>query len=216
MAVTAGIYILTEKKAKILTALKASLRDAESVSINKDEEINGDIVKDGIFKEEYKEYTDNFGNNFSNETAVVVYDDYVSVLFEDCDPGEAEENAVRYSDIFGKTVLYFINIDNDAIVFGAADGGRIKTRLAYGEYLDEYGIKPEKINMDYLAFIYNAGNLTDLNRCAEASDGISDIVYALEEDYGIYAEVSPLTISLFKDKYKLLEKSRSFSVYSAL
>ena len=49
MAVTAGIYILTEKKAKILTALKASLRDAESVSINKDEEINGDIVKDGIF-----------------------------------------------------------------------------------------------------------------------------------------------------------------------
>ena len=213
MAATAGIHILSDRKAKILTALKASLRNAEKASEVSDERSSAEKqIQGDSFREVYDECEKSFGDSLFCNVAIVLYDDYVSQLYEDCEPSYIEQQAQSYSEIFAKPVLFSIILDSDAIVFGLATDGKVRTRRITGEYLDEYELCDEKINMDYLTRIFNATNLCDLNEC----ENVEDMLFALEEDYGICADISPLSIPLFEDKYKLLEKSESFCVYSDL
>ena len=211
MSASAGIHILTDRKAKILTAIKASLHDAEKLAGNRGDKVaSKDQISGDTFHEIYDECEKSFGESLFRNVAVVLYDDYISQLYEDCEPEYIEKQAQSYSEIFDKPVLYSVLLDNDAIIFGVALGGKIATRLVTGEYLDEYDLCDEKINMDYLSRIFNATNLSDLNDC----DNVGDVLFALDEDYGICADVTPLSITLFDDKYKLLEESESFCVYS--
>lgn len=213
MTSSAGIFILSDRKAKILTALKASLHAAEQASdaAQQDtDDIAGQITSE-IFRDQYNEIESIIGDTFGIDTAIVLYDDYVAILYEDADYDTIIAQAVQYSEVFGKPAFFTLTPDSDTIIFGAADGGKIRARLVLSEYPDEYDIEPEKINMDYLSFIFNAKNLTDLNDCNSAQD----VIYALEEDYGIFADITPTTVPLF-DTYKLLEKSKTFSVYSVL
>lgn len=214
MSTVAGIHILTDRKAKIMTLIKASMRDAENMARVK-RALDGDNAKSisgDEFGKIYKEVSDTFGDSLVQDTAIVLFDDYVSVLFEDCDAEEIQQKAVSYSEVFEKVCIFCILVDSDAVIFGVASNGKLCTRLVTGEYLDELDLEHEEINMDYLKRYFNADNLTDLNSC----DNISDILFAIEEDYGISADISPLTISLFDDKYKLLEKSETFCVWSTL
>ncbi len=211
MAQAAGIHILSNRKAKILTALKASLHDAEKIAEIKGESLSADQqIKGDSFREIYDECSKAFGDSLFCNIAIVLYDDYVSQLYEDCDPEYIEKQAASYSEIFDKPVLFSVLLDNDAVIFGIASDGKVRTRRICGEYLDEYDLQDEKINMDYLTRIFNTSNLTDLNVC----ENVEDMLFALEEDYGICADITPLSIPLFEDKYKLLEKSSSFCVYS--
>lgn len=213
MSASAGIHILTDRKAKILTAIKASLRDAEAL-------LQDDTPKDGAgkqitgdsFREIYDECEKSFGDSLFRNVAIVLYADYVSQLYEDCDPEYIEKQAQSYSEIFDKPVLYTVIIDDDTMIFGVALGGKLATRRVTGEYLDEYELAEEKINMDYLSRIFNDTKLCDLNEY----DNVGDMLFALSEDYGICADITPLSITLFDDKYKLLEESASFCVYSDL
>lgn len=211
MAQAAGIHILSDRKAKILTALKASLHDAERIAEIKGEDVSADKqIKGDTFKEIYDECSKAFGDSLFCNVAIVLYDDYISQLYEDCDPEYIQKQAESYSKIFDKPVLFSVLLDSDAVIFGVATDGILRTRRVCGEYLDEYDLQDEKINMDYLTRIFNAPNLTDLNECGS----VEDMLFALEEDYGICADITPLSIPLFEDKYKLLEKSSSFCVYS--
>ncbi len=213
MSASAGIHILTDRKAKILTAIKASLRDAEKLSQNdQTTDEAGKAILGDSFREIYDECEKSFGDSLFRNVALVLYDDYVSQLYEDCDPEYIEKQAQSYSEIFDKPVLYSVILDNDAMIFGVALGGKLCTRRVTGEYLDEYELEDEKINMDYLSRIFNDGKLSDLNRY----ENVGDMLFALSEDYGICADITPLSITLFDDKYKLLEENASFCVYSDL
>ena len=209
MSNSAGIHILTDRKAKILTAIKASLRDSEKLSDMKNENAGNQISGD-TFREIFDECEKSFGDSLFRNVAVVLYDDYVSQLYEECDPEYIEKQAQSYSEIFDKPVLYSILLDNDAMIFGVAMDGKLCTRRVTGEYLDEFDLEDEKINMDYLSRIFNATNLSDLNEC----ETVGDMLFEISQDYGICADITPLSITLFDDKYKLLEESASFCVYS--
>lgn len=209
MSMSAGIHILTDRKAKILTAIKASLRDAAKASDIENENVGKQISGD-TFREIYDECEKTFGDSLFRNVAVVLYDDYVSQLYEDCEYEYIEKQAQSYSEIFDKPVLYSILIDNDAMIFGVAMSGKLCTRRVVGEYLDEYDLEDEKINMDYLSRIFNATNLTNLNEC----ENVGDMLFELSQDYGICADITPLSITLFDDKYKLLEENTIFCVYS--
>ena len=214
MSTVAGIHILTDRKAKIMTLIKASMRDAENMARAK-RAFDGDNAKSisgDEFGKIYKEVSESFGDSLVQDTAIVLFDDYVSVLFEDCEVEEIQQKAISYSEVFEKVCIFCVLVDSDALVFGVAANGKLCTRLVTGEYLDELELEPEEINMDYLKRYFNAENLTNLN----TSDNISDTLFAIEEDYGISADISPLTVSLFDDKYKLLEKSETFCVWSTL
>lgn len=216
MSTVAGIHILTDRKAKIMTLIKASLRDAENMAKAKkalkgEDDATGTISGEQ-FNKVYGEIAQSFGDSLVQDTAIVLYDDYVSVLFEDIEADEVIEKAVSYSEVFDKPCVFCVLLDSDALVFGIAAGGKLCTKLVMGEYLDEYDLTAESINMDHFKRYFNAANLSDLNEC----DNVSDALFAIEEDYGICADVSPLTISLFDDKYKLLEKSETFCVWSTL
>lgn len=212
MAAIAGIHIFSERKAKILTSLKAALHDIEAqneaeTSLFSKQQITGDV-----FNSDLCEVEKLIGDNLYQSIAIVLYDDYISILFEDADYEETANRAVHYSETFEKPVFFTMLSDSDTVIFGAADRGKLVTKRAVGNELYEYDLEEESINMDYLSFIFNAKNLTDLNGCKNASD----IIFALEEDYGIYTDISPLSIPLFEDKYKLIEQSKTFSVYSTL
>ncbi len=213
MSMSAGIHILTDRKAKILTAIKASLRDAEKLSRNDEsKEDAGKAIVGDSFREIYDECEKTFGDSLFRNVAVVLYDDYVSQLYEDCEYEYIEKQAQSYSEVFAKPVLYSVILDNDAMIFGVALDGKLCTRRVTGEYLDEYELADEKINMDYLTRIFNDTRLTDLNEC----ENVGDMLFALSEDFGICADITPLSITLFDEKYKLLEESASFCVYSEL
>ncbi|MBR5527634.1 MAG: hypothetical protein IKV97_01430 [Clostridia bacterium] len=212
MTCSAGIHILTDRKAKILNALKSSLHDAERLSELSEIKNAGEQISNDSFKKQFDEINESFGDAFSQNTAIVLYDDYISLVYEEADLDTILNQAMQYSEIFGRPVFFTATPDSDTVLFGAAKDGKLQTKLYFGEYLDEFGLDPERINMDLLSYIFNSRNLTDLNECVSASD----VIYALEEDYGIFAELSPLSMPLFDDKYKVLEKSTTFSVYSAL
>lgn len=217
----AGIYILTDKKAKILTALKASMRGAEAAFPDKNSENENAAtqIKGSEFAKLYDECKNIYGSSVPADVAIVLFDDYVAVLIEACDPASVEKQALEYSEVFEKPVLFTVVSDSedaDALIFGAAENGKLKTRLIYGNYCEEYELPPENINMDYMAKLFNADYLTDLNRLAEnpdAADGVSDLTYALDEDYGIRANLSPISIPLY-DEYKALEQNGIFCVYT--
>ena len=216
MSTVAGIHILTDRKAKIMTLIKASMRDAENAVRIKnalDGKNDGDFsIKGDKFNEVYNEVSQSFGESLSQDKAIVLFDDYVSVLFEDCEVDEIQERAASYSEVFEKPCVFCICLDSDALVFGICANGKLCTRRVMGEYLDEYSLSDEKINMDHFKRYFNSSNLQDLNLC----DNVSDALFAIEEDYGIAADMSPLTVSLFDDKFKLLEKSETFCVWSTL
>ena len=212
MSVIAGIHIFTDRKAKILTSLKAALHQAEELCEKENPHTAGEMINDSVFKSDFNELEGIIGNAFYNELAIVLFDYYISILFEDAEADEKREKAEQYSETFEKPVFITLMCDSESIVFGAADRGKTVTMLSMGEDFDDPGIESGKINMDYFSFIFIDKNLTDLNRL----DSAADIVYALEEDYGIFADLSPVSIPLFVEKYKLLEESKSFSVYSTL
>lgn len=215
MSTVAGIHILTDRKAKIMTLIKASMRDAENAARIKrslDEEAEIGEIKGEEFNKIYEEVSSSFGDALSQDKAIVLFDDYVSVLFEDCEVQEIQERAASYSEVFEKPCVFCVLVDSDALIFGIAANGKVCTRRVLGEYLDEYSLEEEKINMDYFRRYFNSSNLTDLNLC----DNVSDVLFAIEEDYGIVGDISPLTVSLFDDKFKLLEKSETFCVWTTL
>lgn len=208
MAAIGGIHILTDKKAKILTALKASLRACEPViSPEAAKKAKETITGDG-----FDSLYDTCGDDLCQDMAILLTDDYVSVCYEDIALETLEQNAAGYSEVFEKPAVYTLLLDEDVLVLGVYDGGKRRTRLIVGEYAGEYGLDAETINMDELARLYHASNLNDLNEAEQ----ISDLIDSLHEDYGINPELSPLSLPLFFDEFKLLEKSESFSVYSAL
>lgn len=216
MSIVAGIHILTDRKAKIMTLIKASMRDAENAVRIKNaldgKEDNKIAIKGEKFNEVYDEVSESFGDSLVQDKAIVLFDDYVSVLFEDCEIDDVQQKAVSYSEVFEKPCIFCVCIDSDAMIFGICANGKLCTRRVLGEYLDDYSLSAEKVNMDYFKRYFNSQNLTDLNLC----DNVSDALFAIEEDYGISADMSPLTVSLFDDKYKLLEKSETFCVWSTL
>ncbi len=208
MAVVGSIHILTDRKAKVLTALKASLRAYESVISPDDAKKVGSLIDGEVFETVYNACAD----ELSQDIAIYLSDDYVSVCYEDIELSELEKNAAGFCEAFEKPTLYVAIIDEDSAVFGVCRNGKLRTRLTLGEYLDELDLAEEKINMDELAHVFNAHNLTDLNECRD----VAELCYALDEDYGINPELSPLSLPLYSDEYKLLEKSKTFSVYSSL
>lgn len=208
MATVGSIHILTDKKAKVLTAIKASLRAYESVISPEDAKKVGRLIDGEVFETVYNACAD----ELSQDIAVYLSADYVSVCYEDIELSELEENAKGFCEAFEKAVLYTAIIDEDTAVFGVCYGGKIRTRLILGDDCTEYDLSAEKINMDELSRVFNAHNLTDLNDCRD----VSELCYALDEDYGIDPSLSPLSLPLYSDEYKLLEKSKTFSVYSSL
>lgn len=212
MSAIAGIHIFAERKAKILTSLKAALHDAEFQNDYEAKTVSKEQITGEVYNSDLSEVEKLIGDNLYQSIAIVLYDDYISILFEDAEYEETLARAATYSETFEKPVFFTLMPDSDTVIFGAADRGKVVTQCALGDELYEYDIENKKINMDYMSFIFNTKNLTDLNTC----DSASDIVYALDEDYGICADISPLSIPLFGDKYKLLEQSKTFSVYSTL
>ena len=208
MAGIGSIHILTDKKARVLTALKASLRAYESVISASDAKKVGNLIDGEVFETVYNACAD----ELSQDIAIYLSDDYVSICYEDIEFQDLEKNAVGFCEAFEKPVLYTLILDDDVIVVGVCRNGKTVTKLVLGEFCDEYDLAEEKINMDELAHIFNAHNLSDLNECGD----VSDVCYALNEDYGIDAELSPLSLPLYSDEYKLLEKNKTFSVYSSL
>lgn len=212
MATISGIHIFADRKAKILNTIKASMRDA--LAVNDADSIAGSCstqIEEGAFSKEHSEMRKAAGDALYQDTAIVLSDDYLSILSEDRELDEIENEAANYSALFEKPVFYTHIEDDNLIVFGACDRGKPVTRRITGD-LDGTGFGEEKINMDYLYFIFNSKRLCDLNNENE----ISDMIYTLEEDYGILAELSPFSLALFDDRYKVLEKSTGFSVYSAI
>lgn len=207
-----GIHIFTDRKAKILNTIKASLRDAASATddVLKEGVSASEQIKEGAFSREHSLLRDAAGDALYQDTAIVLSDDYLSLIHEDKELCDIENTAAKYSELFEKPVFYTYIADDELIVFGACDRGKPVTRRIAGFCEDE--LCEENINMDYLYFIFNSHNLCDLNK----EKDISDIIYAIEEDYGILAELSPLSLPFFDDKFKVLEKSSSFSVYSAI
>lgn len=210
MPIISGIHIFTDRKAKILNTIKASLRDAQAAQ---EETYSKDTIKieEGAFSREHSLMRDAAGQALYQDTAIVLSDDYLSLFYEDRELDYIEKAAANYSALFEKPVFYTYIEDESLIVFGACDRGKTVTRRVTGVF-DESELCEENINMDYLVFIFNSRNLCDLNKYNSASD----IIYALEEDYGISTELSPFVIPFFDDRYKLLEKSAGFSVYSAI
>lgn len=208
MAGIGSIHILTDKKAKVLTAIKASLRAYESVISPDEAKKVGSLIDGEVFETVYNACAD----ELSQDIAVYLSDDYVSVCYEDITPEEIEQNALGFCEAFDKPVLYTLILDEDIVLVGVYYNGKRRTRLVLGEGCEEYDLTEEKINMDELSHLFNAHNLTDLNDCGD----VSDVCCSLNEDYGINPELSPLSLPLYSDEYKLLEKSKTFSVYSSL
>lgn len=208
MSAIGGIHIISDKKAKILTTLKASLRAYEPTVSPETAKTVGKSIDGESFEAIYLSCAD----ELSQDMAIVLSDDYVSVYYEDTENDELEKNARGYSEIFEKQVLAVQIIDGDVLTLSVYDCGKRRTRLVFGEYCEDYDLEREEINMDELARIYNSRSLSNLNDCRD----ISELCYALDEDYGINAELSPLSLPLYSDEWKLLEKSSSFSVYSSL
>ncbi len=208
MSVISGIHIFTDKKAKVLINLKASLRGQTSVISDE----TAKKAKELLSGEGLSELLENYSDSMTQECAIVLFDDYVSAYFEEKQPQEIAAFAASCSESFAKPVVFTVNIDNEVMIVGIANEGVVRSRLVFGENAEEYDLSSERINMDYLMFIFNSRTLSDLNECRSCED----IAFCLEEDYGIMSELSPMSMILFEDKYKLLERNEFFSVYSTL
>ena len=87
MAVVGSIHILTDRKAKVLTALKASLRAYESVISPDDAKKVGSLIDGEVFETVYNACAD----ELSQDIAIYLSDDYVSVCYEDIELSELEK-----------------------------------------------------------------------------------------------------------------------------
>lgn len=208
MASIGGIHIITDRKAKILTAIKASLRAYEPTISPEAAKAAGKRIEGENFEAVYL----SCAQELSQDIAVVLSDDYVSVCYEDIEPDALEQNALGYAKVFEKPVVATQILDDDVITVAVYDGGKRRTRLVFGEYAEEYGLTEEKINMDELTRLFHTHRPEDLNECRD----VSNVCFAMSEDYGIDPNLSPLSLPLCSDEWKLLEKSNSFSVYSSL
>lgn len=208
MAAIGGIHIITDRKAKILTAIKASLRAYESTVSPEAAKAAGKQIEGESFEAVYL----SCAQELSQDIAIVLSDEYVSVCYEDIDTDELEKNALGYCAVFEKPVIVTQILDDDVMVIAVYDGGKRRTRLVFGEYAEDYGLTEKAINMDELSRLFRSHHPEDLNDCHD----ISELCYAMSEDYGIDPNLSPLSLPLYSDEWKLLEKSESFSVYSSL
>ena len=206
MGLIAGIHLLTEKKARVLTAITSSLRDSAPILTTDEAEKARDLLNDKRYSEQFNHFSD----SLTHEIAVLLTDDYLSVLYEDIEPETLEETAAAYSERFSLPCLFVGSIDEENLLFGIAYDGKVQTRRILGDMWEDYGLSEEEINMDHLARTFRDPRLSDLNDITDAED----MSYALEEDYGIDTSLSPAVLPIFDDRYRCMEQNDIFAVYA--
>lgn len=184
---TAELYILTDRKAKILTLLKAALRKTPGGA--------ADIV---LFDDYVALLLENLPRQemFARAAALSeAFDRHVICR------GFSASGKISVGVCSGGRLRTFL-------LHGTDSGTDSETAA-------ETNPEPDaQINMDYLSYIFNDKTVADLNRLAES--GAEALRCGMEEDYGIPAHPLPVSEAARCVGWKKLEQGPGFAVYSAL